>query len=54
MSMEQRIQTCRLLEKMKSQEGYSKKLGLEDVSTFHGIKLNKSVRNWKRKERDFI
>ena len=41
MSVGQRIQTCRLLEKMKSQEGYSKKLGLENVSTFHGTKLNK-------------
>jgi len=45
MSVEMRILTCRLLEKMKSQEGYSKKIIVEDVSTFHGIKLNKSVRN---------
>ena len=50
MSVEQRIQTCRLLEKIKSQEGYSKKLIVEEVSTFHGIKLNKSVRNWQERK----
>ena len=52
MSIEQRIQTCRLLEKMKLQEGYSKRLGAKDVSTFHGIKLNENARSWQRKERD--
>ena len=54
MSVEQRIQTCRLLERMKSQERYSKKLGLEDISRFRGTKLNKSAGSWQRKERDFI
>ena len=52
MSTKQRILTCRLLEKMKSQELYSKQLGLEDVSTIHGTKLNENARNWQRKERE--
>lgn len=44
MSVEKRIRTCRLLEKMKKQEAYSKQLGLEDVSTVHGKQINDSVR----------
>lgn len=40
MGVEQRIKTCRLLEKMKMQEAYSKRLGLEDVSTVHGKQIN--------------
>ena len=44
MSEEQRVQTCRLLEKMKEHEAYSKRLGLEDVSTVHGIQTNKGAR----------
>ncbi len=52
MSVEERILTCRLLEKMKLQEIYSKQLGLEDISTVRGMQLNKNVGNWKRKERD--
>ena len=39
MSVEQRILTCRLIEKMKEQDSYSKQLGLEDVSTFYGIHI---------------
>ena len=42
MSVEQRVRICRLLEKMKMQEGYSKKLGVENLSTFHGRKLNRA------------
>ena len=34
MSIAQRIQICRLLEKMEQQAEYSRKLGLEDVSVF--------------------
>ncbi len=41
MSIEQRIQTCRLLEKMWAQEGYSEKLGLKDASTFHRKEFRK-------------
>lgn len=52
MSVEQRILTCRLLEKMKLQEIYSEQLGLEDVSTIREVQLNKDTGNWKRKERD--
>ena len=34
MSIAQRVQICRLLEKMEQQAEYSRKLGLEDVSVF--------------------
>lgn len=44
MSVEQRIQTCRLLEKMKVQEAYSRRLGLKDVSTVHGILVNQNAK----------
>ena len=36
MSVEQRIQICRLLEKMRFQKEYSEKIGIEDQSTFRG------------------
>lgn len=39
MEIRQRILTCRLLEKMKEQKVYCNKLGLENVSTFHGIQI---------------
>lgn len=40
MGIAQRVLTCRLLEKMNEQKNYSSKLGLENVSTFHGIQIN--------------
>lgn len=39
MSVEQRVFLCRLLEKMKENGTYSNKLGLENVTTFHGIQI---------------
>ena len=39
MSVEQRILTCRLIEKMKEQDRYSRQLGLEDASTFYGMHI---------------
>ena len=44
MSVEQRVRICRLLEKIKVQEEYSKKLGVENLSTYHGKKLNRAKR----------
>lgn len=44
MSVEERILTCRLLEKMKDQEAYSKRLGLEDTSRVHGKQIDKGAR----------
>jgi len=41
MSVEQRIRACRLLEKMQVQKCYSERLGIKDVSTFHGEKFVK-------------
>ena len=43
MSVEQRIRTCRLIEKMRAQKLYSGRLGLENVSTVHGKKINDAV-----------
>lgn len=36
MTTEQRIRMCILIEKMNKQQLFSKKLGIEDKSTFHG------------------
>ena len=52
MTIEERVITCRLLEKMKFQETYSKKLGLLDLSTIHGIRLEKTVGERQGKEGD--
>lgn len=49
MGIEQRILTCRLLEKMNDQKRYSSKLGLENVSTFHGIQINNDSKGSVRK-----
>ena len=49
MGIEQRILTCRLLEKMNDQKGYSSRLGLENVSTFHGIQINSDSKGAVRK-----
>ena len=44
MSVEERILTCRLLEKMKAHEAYSKRLGLEDASRVHGTQMGKDAK----------
>ena len=49
MGIEQRILTCRLLEKMNNQKDYSGRLGLENVSTFHGIQINDDRKSSVRK-----
>ena len=41
MCVEERILTCRLLEKMWIYKEYGKKLGLQDVSRMHGIQIKK-------------
>ena len=41
MPIEQRIRMSLLAKKMQEQKKYSEKLGLEDVSTFHGKRMNK-------------
>ena len=38
MSIEQRIRECILIEKLEKQADYAKKLGIEDVSMFHGVR----------------
>lgn len=39
MSVRERVLTCRLLEKMKEQDTYSRQLGLENTSTFCGVNI---------------
>ena len=43
MCIEQRVRMCRLVEKIKSGDAYSRKIGITDVSTYRGeiIKENK-------------
>lgn len=41
MTVEQRIRTCLLIEKMQKQKDLSRKLGLEDRSAFHGKRINR-------------
>ena len=45
MSVEMRILTCRLLEKMKAYEAYGKRLGLEDASRVHGRQIEKGAKD---------
>ena len=44
MCIEERIMTCRLLEKMRVYEVYGKKLGLQDVSKMHGIEIGTEIK----------
>ena len=44
MSVEMRILTCRLLEKMKTHEAYGRRLGLEDASRVHGRLIEKGAK----------
>ena len=44
MSIQQRVLACRLLEKMQEQKTYSKKLGLEDFSTFQGMQIDYNMK----------
>jgi len=45
MTVEQRIRTCLLIEKMQKQKDFSEKLGLEDRSEFHGKRINREEGN---------
>lgn len=42
MTCAERIRIIKLIEKMEAQPEYSKKLGLEDVSAFHGNAVRNS------------
>lgn len=39
MRVEQRIRRCILIDKMNAQKDFSKKLGLENISKFHGERI---------------
>lgn len=43
MNLEKRIKLCRLIEKLDTKEGYSNKLMIQNVSTFHG----EPIRKWR-------
>ncbi len=45
MPVEQRIRMCLLIDKMETQKDYSKKLGLENFTTFHGKKISGEEEN---------
>lgn len=45
MTVDQRIRRCILLEKMQKNKAYSEKLGLEDISTFKGKRVNDKEEN---------
>ena len=40
MPIEQRIRMCLLIEMMQEQKVFSEKLGLENISKFHGKRIN--------------
>ncbi|MDD7641281.1 MAG: hypothetical protein PUK75_02155 [bacterium] len=42
MTIEERIRTCLLLEKIREQKEYSERLGLENRSRFHGKTIEES------------
>ena len=51
MSIQERMRRCRLIEQMKSHKEYSKRLGLENQSTFYGEKIyDISVNSEKRED----
>lgn len=41
MNPEKRIKLCRLIEKLDTKEEYSNRLGIQNVSTFHGELISK-------------
>lgn len=45
MLVEQRIRMCLLIDKMEIRKDYSKKLGLENVTKFHGKKISGEEEN---------
>lgn len=49
MSIEQRVKMCRLLEKMKGQEAFCKRLGLEDTSVINGKQIFQKEKNYVKK-----
>ena len=45
MSIKERIRFSLLIERMNKHSSYSKKLGLENKSTFHGERIKKEEEN---------
>lgn len=41
MTIKQRIRLCILIEKMHRQDAFSERLGLEDLSRFHGKRIDR-------------
>ncbi len=42
MDIERRVRTCQLIEKMEQQQNYCIRLGIENVSRFHGEIIHKN------------
>ena len=45
MSIQERMRMCRLIEQMEKQKECSKKLGLENRSTFCGVRIDDTYGN---------
>lgn len=43
MNVQERIRMCRLVEKMENQREFSKRLCLENISSFHGKPIQKMI-----------
>ncbi|MGN0395408.1 MAG: hypothetical protein ACI4EF_08600 [Coprococcus sp.] len=48
MNVQERVIMCRFIDKMERNSDFSKKLGLENKSTFHGNPVDEKCRRKKR------
>ena len=51
MSIQERMRMCRLTEQMEHQKEYSKKIGLENRSTFCEVRMNDTYGNMEDMEK---
>ncbi len=54
MSVQERVRMCRLIDQMERQKEYSKRLGLENRSTFHGTRIYDTSGNTERRKEDGV
>ena len=43
MTIAERVRICRLIEKIQTQDAYSKKIGVRDASTYRGKRTKRST-----------
>lgn len=51
MSVQERVRMCHLVDLMESKGALSKRLGLENKSTFHGSPVDKNLRRERGNEK---